>query len=102
MRSTDNQNQVPKVSGDQLKLDRTLKHLRKLSWIGREREAQKIFQALGDVRLHPSLQVDWSQVNHPGWLTLEETSPSEFSPRTRGSAKSVHHRNIVSNNSTRL
>jgi hypothetical protein len=35
MRSTDVENQVPQVSADQLKFDRTLKHLRKLRWIGR-------------------------------------------------------------------
>jgi hypothetical protein len=74
MRSTDIQNQVPKVSADQFKFDRTLKHLRKLRWIGREREAQKIFQALGDIRVHPSLPVDWSQVNHSGWLRLSDPS----------------------------
>jgi hypothetical protein len=102
MRSTDIQNQLPKVSADQLELDRTLKHLRKLRWIGKEREAQKIFQALGDIRLHPSLPVDWSGVNHSGWLTLKETWPSELGPRNAGSAESVHHRKIVSNNSTRL
>jgi hypothetical protein len=41
MRSPDTQNQVPKVAADQFALDRTLKHLRKLRWIGREREAKK-------------------------------------------------------------
>ena len=41
MRSTDVRNQVPQVSADQLKFDRTLKHLRKLRWIGREREARE-------------------------------------------------------------
>jgi hypothetical protein len=44
---------VPQVPADQLVLDRMLKHLRKLRWIGKEREAQSMFQALGDIRLQP-------------------------------------------------
>jgi hypothetical protein len=44
---------VPQVSAHQLVLDRMVKHLRKLRWIGKEREAQRMFQALGDVRLQP-------------------------------------------------
>jgi hypothetical protein len=44
---------LPQVSADQLVLDRMLKHLRKLRWIGKEREAQTMFQALGDIRLQP-------------------------------------------------
>ena len=78
MRSTDVQNQVPQVSADQLKFDRTLKHLRKLRWIGREREAQRIFQALGDIRLRPSRSIDWGQLNTSGSLICEETSRSDL------------------------
>jgi hypothetical protein len=78
MRSTDVQNQVPRVSVDQLKLDRTLKHLRKLRWIGREREAQRIFQALGDIKLRPPRSSDWGQLNTSGSLICEETSRSDF------------------------
>jgi hypothetical protein len=44
---------VPQVAADQLVLDRMLKHLRKLRWIGKEREAQTMFHALGDIRLAP-------------------------------------------------
>jgi hypothetical protein len=44
---------VPQVSAHQLVLDGMVKHLRKLRWIGKEREAQKMFQALRDVRLQP-------------------------------------------------
>ena len=78
MRSTDVQNQVPQASADQLKFDRTLKHLRKLRWIGREREAQRIFQALGDIRLHPLRSIDWGQLNTSGSLICEETSRSDL------------------------
>ena len=77
MRSTDVQNQVPQVSADQLKFDRTLKHLR-LRWIGREREAQRIFEALGDIRLRPSLSIDWGQLNTSGSLICKDTSRSNF------------------------
>ena len=42
---------VPQVSAHQLVLDGMVKYLRKLRWIGKEREAQRMFQALGDVRL---------------------------------------------------
>jgi hypothetical protein len=58
MRSTDTRNQVPKVAADEFALDRTLKHLRKLRWIGKEREAQKILQALDDTGLQPPLPRD--------------------------------------------
>ena len=78
MRSTDVQNQVPQVSADQLKFDRTLKHLRKLRWIGREREAQRIFEALGDIRLRPSRSIDWGQLNTSGSLICKETSRSDL------------------------
>jgi len=78
MRSTDVQNQVPQVSADQLKFDRTLKHLRKLRWIGREREAQRIFDALGDIRLRPSLSIDWGQLNTSGSLICKDNSRSNF------------------------
>jgi hypothetical protein len=41
MRPMDAQNRLPEVATDQFALDRTLKHLRKLRWIGRENEARK-------------------------------------------------------------
>ena len=41
MRPMDAQNRLPEVATDQFALDRTLKHLRKLRWIGRESEAEK-------------------------------------------------------------
>ncbi len=44
---------IPNVPMEQLALDQTLKHLRKLRWIGKEIEAEKILQALGDRRLPP-------------------------------------------------
>ncbi len=55
MTTTDAHNQVPRVAADQFTLDRTLKYLRKLRWIGKEREAQRILWALSDIRLQPSL-----------------------------------------------
>ena len=41
MRPMDAQNRLPQVTTNQFALDRTLKHLRKLRWIGRESEAEK-------------------------------------------------------------
>jgi hypothetical protein len=58
MRSTGIRNCAPKVPADQFALDQTLKQLRKLCWIGRELEAQKILQILDDTRLQPSLPGD--------------------------------------------
>jgi hypothetical protein len=49
MRPMDAQNRLPEVATDQFALDRTLKHLRKLRWIGKESEAEKILAVL-DVR----------------------------------------------------
>jgi hypothetical protein len=58
MRSTVTQERAPKVPPDQLTLDRTLKHLRKLRWIGKDQEAQNTLQILNDTRLRPSLPGD--------------------------------------------
>jgi hypothetical protein len=49
MRPMDAQNMPRKVATDQFALDRTLKHLRKLRWIGKESEVEKILAVL-DVR----------------------------------------------------
>ena len=49
MRPVNAQNRLPEVATDQFALDRTLKHLRKLRWIGKESEAEKILAVL-DVR----------------------------------------------------
>ena len=49
MRPMDAQNRLPEVATDQFALDQTLKHLRKLRWIGKESEAKKILAVL-DVR----------------------------------------------------
>jgi len=49
MRPMDAHNRLPEVATDQFALDRTLKHLRKLRWIGKESEAEKILAVL-DVR----------------------------------------------------
>jgi len=42
----DAQNRLPEVATDQFALDRTLKHLRKPRWIGKENEAEKILAVL--------------------------------------------------------
>jgi hypothetical protein len=42
----DAQNRLPEVATDQFTLDRTLKHLRKLRWIGRESEAEKAAESV--------------------------------------------------------
>jgi hypothetical protein len=55
LRSTVTQEHAPKVPADQLTLDRTLKRLRKLRWIGQDQEAQNMLQILNDTRLQPSL-----------------------------------------------
>jgi hypothetical protein len=49
MRPMHAQNRLPEVAADQFALDRTLKHLHKLRWMGREREAEEILAVL-DVR----------------------------------------------------
>jgi hypothetical protein len=72
MRSTGTCTESPQVSDDQLKLDQTLKRLRKLRWIGKEREAQKIFRSLGDIRVPSSVPADWSHLNWIDQLILEE------------------------------
>jgi hypothetical protein len=51
----DAQNRPPEVATDQFALDRTLKHLRKLRWIGKEGEAEKILAVL-DVRRRQTVQ----------------------------------------------
>ena len=58
MKSTVTQERAPKVPADQLTLDRTLKHLRKLRWIGKHQEAQNMLHNLNDTRLQPSLPGD--------------------------------------------
>ena len=55
MRPMDAQNRPPEVATDQFALDRTLKHLRKLRWIGKEGEAEKILTVL-DVRRRQTVQ----------------------------------------------
>jgi hypothetical protein len=72
MRLTGTRTESPQVSDDQLKLDQTLKRLRKLRWIGKEREAQKIFRSLGDISVPSSVLADWSHLNWIDQLILEE------------------------------
>ena len=55
MRPMDAQNRLLEVATDQFALDRTLKHLRKLRWIGKESEAEKILAVL-DVRRRQTTQ----------------------------------------------
>jgi hypothetical protein len=72
MRSTGMCDESPQVSGDQLKFDQMLKRLRKLRWIGREREAQKIFWSLDSTKLRSSPPADWGQLNCVDQLIFEE------------------------------
>jgi hypothetical protein len=65
----------PQVSDDQFKLDQTLKCLRKLRWIGKEREAQQIFRSLGNTGFSSSLPADWNQLNWIDELIFEEILP---------------------------
>jgi hypothetical protein len=75
MRSTGTQNRVPEVPAHQLTRDRTLKHLRKLRWIGKEGEAQKILRVLDhkSAAIVPSYRL---KRNHSGWMALRRTSPA--------------------------
>ena len=71
MATTDAQNRVPRVAADQFALDRTLKHLHKLRWIGKEREAQRMLWALSDIRLRSSLSDD-ERLAHCDWKASGE------------------------------
>ena len=63
MRPIDAQNRFPEVATDQFALDRTLKHLRKLRWIGKESEAEKILTVL-DLRRRRKAQSDKQQLRN--------------------------------------
>jgi len=76
MRSPGTHNCVPEVSADQLTLDRTLKHLRKLRWIGNEPEAQKMLQVLDDARLQPPSPGDRRKRYHSGRTGFQESAPT--------------------------
>ena len=58
MRSNGMCTECPQVSDDQFKLDQMLKRLRKLRWIGKQREAEKIFRSFGNIELSSSLPAD--------------------------------------------
>ena len=62
MRPMDAQNRLPEVATDQFALDRTLKHLRKPRWIGRESEAKKSLAVL-DVRRRQDCVQQTAQAN---------------------------------------
>ena len=64
MRPMDAQNRLPEVATDQFALDRTLKHLRKLRWIGKESEAEKILAVL-DVRRRQKAPSRQQRANQP-------------------------------------
>jgi hypothetical protein len=51
MNSTNAQKSAPAISADEWMLDRMLKHMRKLRWIGKEREAETLAQVLRGIRL---------------------------------------------------
>jgi hypothetical protein len=54
MRSTVTRDPVAKISADQSTLDRALKHLRKLRWIGQEIEVKQILPVKDDAALRPT------------------------------------------------
>ena len=62
MRPMDAQNRLPEVATDQFALDQALKHLRKLRWIGKESEAEKILAVL-DVRRREDCVQQTAQAN---------------------------------------
>jgi hypothetical protein len=66
MKSNDTLRGVPTVSSDQLTLDRTVKHLRKLRWIGQELAAQRTLELLYDTRLRPALPGDRRKLDRFG------------------------------------
>jgi hypothetical protein len=47
MRPMDAQNRLPEVATDQFALDQTLKHLRKLRWIGKEKRSKENYRRAG-------------------------------------------------------
>jgi hypothetical protein len=63
MRPIDAQNRLPEVATDQFALDRTLKHLRKLRWIGKESEVETILTVL-DLRRRRKAQSDKQQLRN--------------------------------------
>ena len=54
MRPMDAQNRLPEVATDQFALDRTLKHLRKLRWIGMDDEAERVLAQLSGWPFRPT------------------------------------------------
>jgi hypothetical protein len=48
MRAIDAQNRLPEVATDQFALDRALKKMRKLRWIGADIDAEKILAILNE------------------------------------------------------
>ena len=81
MRPMDAQNRLPEVATDQFALDRTLKHLHKLRWIGRESEAEKILAVL-DVRRRrkPPLLPSLARQADPNDGRSRRRQPSPGSP----------------------
>jgi hypothetical protein len=52
MRAIDAHNRLPEVATDQFALDRALKQMRKLRWIGAEIDAEKILAIMNEP-IHP-------------------------------------------------
>jgi hypothetical protein len=63
----DAQNRLPEVATDQFALDRTLKHLRKLRWIGRESEGCRKTE-ISDLSQHEVAKL--RPLPLPAWLAL--------------------------------
>ena len=54
MRAIDAHNRLPEVATDQFALDRALKQMRKLRWIGQEIDAEKILAIMNQPTQPPS------------------------------------------------
>jgi hypothetical protein len=55
MRAMDAHTRLPEVATDQFALDRALKQMRKLRWIGQEIDAEKILAIMNEPAQKPAL-----------------------------------------------
>ena len=96
MRPIDAQNRLPEVATDQFALDRTLKHLRKLRWIGKESEAEKILTVL-DLRRCRKAQSDKQQLR----IVCKLRRALSPKPRPTNRMKSPSHPHTIPRHSKR-
>ena len=64
MRAIDAHNRLPEVATDQFALDRALKQMRKLHWIGQEIDAEKILAIMNEPTQPPSSPFKHSASRH--------------------------------------